>query len=725
MAGSEVGSNSAYTPLKSGNVNPATNPIDPDHATTTTVPRRRTLWDRLGPARLSVLLVGTAVLFVGLLILGLLWKESIRAASGAEARRPWISILGSNWATSVVTICAAFIRTSMSVQASLLTAMLGGIILEVIGVPIFQVPFYSIIRAVDAAPYDLLSPSMFRSKGFFSFFVYALIVLEVLVLIASQFTSTILVSDFEDGSFAQMFRSVPVHTWEVPNLRVIQKWWTVSPGSSWTFAEYSEPAVPDLDDTGHTYRAFLPFDDESRRASLRDYHGPAVVMDQRVVCARPALTNVSLVPMGLKRVGISGLAELDPGSFPVYKQPDATPRVNFSCVLPYLLPETDMAENPESILCFKQTQWDTIYLEDPLVDENGVAGKTNFSAVDEGWRLQNVTDYTTFVVVDILSAAALLREDDDFYFGNVTAIPRDGPWATVTNGSATDTEALRVTTCVTNLNALTFAVDIHSSRTRTEPAIRWDSDDASFNTDAILTQLGASRDTRSAAERGIMELGPRSEWEEGDFVNKSLPGAEFFALNTEGALANIQASAVTLSRREGLDESHGHLTHGAIFHDALRNTGSPARAVQATLARIHQMGYYDQLVQQNTRADAEASFATSALIPVRYRGFIAVTALIALHCAILAVVAMLFLGFTRHTLIGHTWQAVSNALSDETLPLLNHAGGMKDGEVEEWAKSQSVDLRRRHVVRHEGDGRVALRTQGSYSHITEAGEGRA
>lgn len=87
-------------------------------------------------------------------------------------------------------------------------------------------------------------------------------------------------------------------------------------------------------------------------------------------------------------------------------------------------------------------------------------------------------------------------------------------------------------------------------------------------------------------------------------------------------------------------------------------------------------------MQQNTRADAETSFATSALIPVWHRGFIAVTALIALHCAILAVVAVLLLAFTRHTLMGHTWQAVSNALSDETLPLLHHAGGW--GVSERW-----------------------------------------
>lgn len=58
-------------------------------------------------------------------------------------------------------------------------------------------------------------------------------------------------------------------------------------------------------------------------------------------------------------------------------------------------------------------------------------------------------------------------------------------------------------------------------------------------------------------------------------------------MNIKSALDNIQASAVTLERGGSGRESR------AIFHDVLRNTGSPARAVQATLATIHQMGYYD------------------------------------------------------------------------------------------------------------------------------------
>lgn len=318
MAEPESDDNGASTPLKLGVANPALNPVVLEHATPT--PRRRALWDRLGRGRLSIIFAGSAVLLVGLVILGLLWNESMRAATGADPRRPWVDILSSNWATAVVTICAAFMRTAMSVQASLLTAMLGGIILEVIGVPIFQVPFYSILRAVNAAPHDLLSTSMFRSRGVFPFSVYALIVLEVLLILASQFTSTILVSDFDDASFSKIAESVTVPTWETPNPRVIQKWWTVGLGSSWTFAESSEPPTPGLDDdTGHTYRAFLPFDDANRRTNLRDYRGPAVVMDQRVVCAKPALTDLSFRPMGLNLLGFSGVAELDPASFPIYK----------------------------------------------------------------------------------------------------------------------------------------------------------------------------------------------------------------------------------------------------------------------------------------------------------------------------------------------------------------------------------------------------------------------
>ena len=711
MTDSETGDRGTYTPLNPGIANPATNPIPPDDGAP--APERRTLRDRLGPVRLSILIGGSAVLLAALIILGLLWKEAIRAADGEPPRKPWVDIFRWDWAPTVVTICAAFIRTAMAFQAGLLTSMLGAIILEAIGAPLRKVPFYSMITAVGAAPYELLSRSIFRSKGPLAVLVYTLIVLEALAILAAQFTSTILVADFDGTRITKLGETIDVPTLETPNLFLTQKWWSVGPPSTWTFAEHIEPPAeePGLDDTGHTYRAFLPFDFQPQRLTLRDYHGPAVVMDQRVVCATPSLSDLSLIPMGLNAIGLTGIAEPNPDDFPTYTEPEFKPRFNFTCLLPFLPPDTDLEKAPESVICFNTKGPDTIPLEDPLINKDeGIAGTTHFSTESKDGKFDGMAEYTTFIIIDILSASAL-KSEDNFYFGNVTSVHYPAPWATITNGtSTTDPYALRLTSCVTNLNALTFSVDIHSSdRLRTEPALQWSRADSTFGTDSILRQLGASPGgPRPYDDRGIFDLGPRSTWRDDDHVANSLPSAGFFALSLDASMPTPEANAVTLSRREGLDRSHAHRVHGAVFQDALEDTGSPARAAQAVFARLHQMAYYDQLQQQRTFAPAEAAFTVSVLVPLGYSGFIGAVAIIATHFVVMVIVTALYLGLTRHTLIGHHWQAISNAVSDSTMGVLDRAGGMKDVEIERWAEGRSVDLRRRMTLGVGGDGRVVL-----------------
>lgn len=68
------------------------------------------------------------------------------------------------------------------------------------------------------------------------------------------------------------------------------------------FAEYTEGPVADgtsgLSDTGLTMRAFLPIDRDKNTSLLHKYEGPSTVIDARVVCMRPNITNltVSLPP---------------------------------------------------------------------------------------------------------------------------------------------------------------------------------------------------------------------------------------------------------------------------------------------------------------------------------------------------------------------------------------------------------------------------------------------
>ncbi|RKL10271.1 hypothetical protein BFJ70_g16531, partial [Fusarium oxysporum] len=187
----------------------------------------------------------------------------------------------------------AVIRTAMATQASLATAMLAAVVLETIDTPLVQGPIYSVIRAVQAAPTTLLLTAKLRPKGRLSTLVFTLVVIEILVTLASQFFSTIFIFDFEVSTYANIINATDVSTLDtldVPRHRSFE----MPPASSWTFAGLSESFTkgPNFHDTGHTYRSFLPFGDEGKRTHLRNFRGPAIIMDHRVVCANPSLVNL-------------------------------------------------------------------------------------------------------------------------------------------------------------------------------------------------------------------------------------------------------------------------------------------------------------------------------------------------------------------------------------------------------------------------------------------------
>lgn len=51
-------------------------------------------------------------------------------------------------------------------------------------------------------------------------------------------------------------------------------------------------ARDDISDTGPSQGAFLPFDDSDDVSTMHMYQGPVRVLDTRVVCVRPNITNL-------------------------------------------------------------------------------------------------------------------------------------------------------------------------------------------------------------------------------------------------------------------------------------------------------------------------------------------------------------------------------------------------------------------------------------------------
>jgi hypothetical protein len=107
-------------------------------------------------------------------------------------------------------------------------------------------------------------------------------------------------------------------------------------------------------DTGDVYRAMLPYDKASDRATLEYYHGPAVVINQRTACFPPTFINTSIQWDTGERTGINGLYLK--ATFAVENQTDflgkeLSKSVQVYCKLQNIWNDTKTSTNWPTALC--------------------------------------------------------------------------------------------------------------------------------------------------------------------------------------------------------------------------------------------------------------------------------------------------------------------------------------------------------------------------------------
>lgn len=692
-----------YIPLEALNAN-----ANDDEAEVKQPHRKQSnIWHRIDITSVLPVFLGFPLLFLAVILLALFWHESINAIDGAEPGIYWVRIVNAGWAAQLVTVCTASIRTVVTFQAGLATAMVAAIVLETTGAPLLQGPFYSTLRAVKAAPSSLWTATNFQPH--LSYLIYALVLTEVLVTAASQFLSTIFLSDFGNGTFSQHKNSTNVsilHTTKNADIA-----WSTPPAASWTFAELSGSFEDrsGFHDTGHTFRAFLPFEEEAQRTKLRQLRGPVPVMDHRVVCASLPLTNLSLDSTVQYYVHLSGQIPTENLTYPFLIDSYSHPYINFTCKLPIPMDMYDNNTVGETSLCapISRANW-TVLNEDPLIQPYGLP------------QIKSL-----FMLLDVVSTSAMVGTLS--HIRALQTIRTDGPWTILSNGSA-HIEALRISACLTNIATQTLTVGMSSTSDNLEPRTAWNHHTESFNTEPSRLQLGVSSpaNTSSIIHRGILTLEPRSQWES-FHIPAGTPGlstlelgedpSSFFAaiLNFPNFLiTNLSYtfdSGVTLSRKiPTISFGNAHPTLVDLFQDTLITTASPALALQALLTRICQMAYYEQLVKLTSPIPAVTAFSLTATIPVRWTGFILGMVLILVHSVIVVVVVVLFMRSTEISIIGSYWQTVAQVVSKDTVPILEEADRMDDKAVKEWAKQKKVveSLDDRWVVREGADGRVTL-----------------
>ncbi|UPK89105.1 hypothetical protein LCI18_000040 [Fusarium solani-melongenae] len=615
-------------------------------------PRWRYLWwQSIGILGVLTLVVGTLIILASCATLIFLWKG---ADASAEHKEPkfWKTIVLNGWAPGTVTICSAAIRTWIALQLSLLVAALAAIMLEISGVCFGDIPLLSTQRASPSSPVGVLPTVIRRAARGQSGLIYSFIIITaVIVMLCSTFISTILLSDFRTRQIAAlaMTRNLTIYLDDIGDFfrNNGASYWRSQSASQWRFAE-AQVGECSSGDTGDTYRAMLPFSDESSRTSLEFYSGLAIVINLRTICFPLLLDIFSIVP-GESKSGAFGFS-------------------GFSIKIANPVLRMSQKNNPER------------YQDCSLLSAAG--NRTSWAlslCVDKALQnsnpLENLSDQ---------KVACLILEKTE---NGTHVVPKNlwkltsksqGLWTTVYDANGLDVFTASV--CYFNAHRpLRYQVTMSGRAIASEPTF----------TDDISLQLSSGNRSRESETRGILELKIGSPIQESGVPrNASIEPQSRFAFrerpDTLGSSWSMMEETTVFN-----PGWRAHRAHSSLFQRIIQEAGDPATAIQAFVTRIYQMIYYDWLQDYDFDYPTSTIHSTERLIPGQWTGFVIVLILIGVHLGLVFTTVAFFVLKTKASALGNSWQAVAQIA--HMANVVESADRILDKEVDKGAKTRGLD----------------------------------
>ena len=711
---------------------------------------RPSVRDSIGIVRLCILGLGAAAIIIATTVLALLWQGAASAMAQAKPGQTWWYVMDTGLTPVMVTVCAAMLRTAISLQAGVAVSMVASILLESKFVQLEDSIFLSTVRAVSIQPANLMifgGRSMLRSLGPMGF---PLLVIAGLVAAASTFTSSILLSDF--GSINILGNSqISMVGYGNDSAKTATDIWRSSPVQFARFAEYTDSGSAatgqHIDDTGITLRAPLPMAASGARETLREYTGPATVFDHRVICVAPQELTISsfnatrtLSSNPVVFMSFGGYATFDTDLPPPLLGAKPGTQVPFNCLTPsntqtvriwsnitvcVVRPPASTESNPSSPLRL------TPFL--PMNANLTIFGPPIYFIIKVTPPERGNSEYPW---------SDFASEHFDKYIDDITGVDippsalsttREGPWTTTRVEGVEFLEGVTfsASACVSLRQGFAFNVTFTSASQAPEPVLGWSgtlrsvsSNSSStsaftYDTAAVRRQLNSTADSAmlSVQQRGVMQLDfSATNWSRPLDADPSFfldPYETFPILQTVPLCPRTCRTDPSAVMAVDEDSSVGHPVHVALFHDALAETGSPALALQSWLTTLTRQRFYDGLGRFTTGAEARHAHSVQVFAPQRWAGFAGVVAMVACHFVIMAAVTAWYLRVARHTMLGNSWQAASQVVSDATLPLLQRATSLKDSEVKtiirrEISQAEAKEGSKYGIVRLRKTGRREL-----------------
>lgn len=691
-------------------------------------PPRRSFIEKLGLYNIGVLFFGAVASFLAMAFLSLLWSGSETARNGRPTPAIWFTIAETpNWATRVVTIGSVVIRVATAAQMGVFAALVAAWTLETTGASAENLPLLSIIRTVNNGPQSHIW-NVFHSIRVGSKRVYsAMILIAIVDVLALQFTSTLLVTDFGQATV------VPRATQQALGYGIISQYTNESesgfgsiqpsygvnllqtpPPAYPRFAEFFDPASShfgsDYVDTGETYRAFLPIGFSDTRGLLRAYEGPATVLDSQVRCTRPsvAISNITYAfafeaaDNSPHELLIVGNVSTD-GSVPGLTVKAAWNSGSFmaSALAKHYANMTDWR------LSYSVVNVGDIEAQGSVMTEGGKSAPWSV-------LLLNITgDWTDVLgMVNYTTGAPYAGND---VVGPYTWIQEpSGIWTTLktTDANSTVDFGISATLCYIALDTNDLWIHAKSEQDFSEPQnMTWNLGDRRYDTQVVRAMLGATNERLTPDRRGILTLQQPANW---TAATMKQTGEDYIWIINQLALGGFVSPAAqryypdadwdlympgTAILTPFSQTNSVHRTLSSVFQDIMHTTRNPALAFQALYTTMSQTAYYGMLPLFSLESTATVATSETFSVPVQWTCFGIVMGLLVIHAILVVTAVVLFLLETDHSLLGNAWQAVAQVSSSDTMDTMHHASNMTDLEVKRLLRMNSYE-----------DNEVVLRT---------------
>lgn len=686
--------------------------------------KRLNWWLRL------VIIVSLLVLTESAIFLSWLWFED-------PSTDLWRRVVFGSLLTQAITITSVLIRTAIGSLAVISTSMIASVALECHGVPLDAVAEVSIARFTNGGPQSLFM--LLLSGNTFKAPIRFLTTTLLLAVLASQFTSTLLVTDLQItpiGSFNQTINNsfnFPQSTYPVFEILDIsvQNSWERKPDRSETFAEYSETGmlVEGVDDTGPTIRALIPITLQSEREALRTFEGMSRVIDVRISCVRPEpiidLRFCHNDDGSEEGYFICGTLTTIVSNLPVYsndktRSGNGSMTGNFVCSLsggagalngwtlcgivgnltsngttdPTRVTATDNSGNNSAVsvgswLIFNESifdgseAFDSSFQYQPLSFLNA----TGSGPWLRQWSRFSIKDYNFTIDYHLdmawCFAPASHANVDPFDQGYVNT-----PLSLHQLPVLTSYLDVRTGTRLHNLN-----IKASSLYNRTEPTYTWNAESNSYNTSEIRNQLGAIglKERPGNPQRGILTISPQDMEQSIAEARMKAPGPpfqdsgeEYGWMDTIFQYRHSLALCPTCHQNPTFQVVNGVLT--SLFADTITNTDSPALALQCLLTAVIRTIYYDHKPFFSSTDEATVTRFVYVQTPQSTRGYTTVMAIIAINVLLFLVLYFWHHG-TRFSFIGNVWQSIAQVSeSRETQQILCNAPFLEDKDLKESAE---------------------------------------